>query len=143
EGAPADFTLVRAIGPQAGTVFSRASGEPLERGIPGLFTYAGYHKVFNTRLPEFVNKAQAIDAWVMGRPGAQKKTLESAAGRLTGDDPVSREIRRLYLTEYAQRWSEFLSDIRALTGNNLAFDLEVLRNFAAPDSPLARLGRVV
>ena len=141
--APQDFTLVRAIGPQAGTVFTRASGEPLERGIPGLFTYAGYHELFNARLPEFVSKAQAVDTWVMGRAGAQKKTLESAAGRLTGDDPLTREIRRLYLTEYAQRWTEFLSDIRALTGNNLTFDLEVLRNFAAPDSPLARLGRVV
>ena len=145
EEAPADFTLVRAIGPQAGTVFSRASGEPLERGIPGLFTYAGYHNLFNARLPEFVNKAQAVDAWVMGRDGlaAQKKTLESAAGKLTGDNPITREIRRLYLTEYAQLWYAFLVDIRALTGNNLAFDLEVLRNFAAPDSPLARLGRVV
>lgn len=147
EAAPQDFTLVRAIGPQAGTVFSRASGEPLERGIPGLFTYDGYHKLFNARLPGFVSQAQAIDAWVMGRAGAgvsaQKKTLESAAGKLTGDDPLTWEIRRLYLTEYAQRWTEFLSDIRALTGNNLAFDLEILRNFAAPDSPLARLGRVV
>ncbi len=144
EEAPADFTLVRAIGPQAGTVFSRASSEPLERGIPGLFTYEGYHNLFNPRLPEFVKKAQAIDVWVMGRAGgAQKKTLESAVGKLTGDDPVTREIRRLYLTEYAQRWTEFLADIRALTGSNLAFDLEVLRNFAAPDSPLARLGRVV
>lgn len=145
EEAPPDFTLVRSIGPQAGTVFSRASGEPIERGIPGLFTYAGYHELFNARLPEFVNKAQSIDAWVMGRTGidAQKKTLERAAGKLTGNDPVTREIRRLYLTEYAQRWTEFLADIRALTGNNLAFDLEVLRNFAAPDSPLARLGRVV
>ncbi|CAJ0701310.1 hypothetical protein LMG18102_03438 [Ralstonia mannitolilytica] len=142
--APADFTLVRAIGPQAGTIFSRASGEPLERGIPGLFTYAGYHNTFNARLPEFVNQAQAMDAWVMGRTSrTQKKTLESAANKQTGDDPVTREIRRLYLTEYAQRWTEFLRDIRALTGNNLAFDLEVLRSFAAPDSPLARLGRVV
>ncbi|MGO4812235.1 type VI secretion system membrane subunit TssM [Cupriavidus sp. 2MCAB6] len=145
EEAPQDFTLVRAVGPQAGTVFTRASGEPLERGIPGIFTYAGYHDVFNARLPEFVGKAQAIDAWVMGRgtgPGAQKKTLESAAGKLTGSDPLTREIRRLYLNEYAQHWETFLGDIRTVTGNNLAFDLEILRNFAAPDSPLARLGRV-
>ncbi|WP_275426879.1 ImcF-related family protein [Ralstonia sp. GX3-BWBA] len=64
---------------RVGTVFSRASGEPLERGIPGLFTYAGYHNLFNARLPEFVNKAQAIDAWVMGRAGAsaQKKRLRA------------------------------------------------------------------
>lgn len=144
EEAPQDFTLVRAVGPQAGTVFTRASGEPLERGIPGLFTYAGYHELFNARLPEFVGKAQAMDAWVMGRGtgiGAQKKTLEDAAGKLTGSDPLTREIRRLYLAEYAKRWDQYLSDIRTVTGNNLAFDLEILRNFAAPDSPLARLGR--
>ncbi|WP_066742093.1 type VI secretion system membrane subunit TssM [Cupriavidus sp. D384] len=145
EEAPQDFTLVRAVGPQAGTVFTRASGEPLERGIPGLFTYAGYHDLFNARLPEFVGKAQAIDAWVMGRGagvGAQKKTPDEAAGKLSGNDPLTREIRRLYLNEYAGRWETFLADIRTVTGNNLAFDLEILRNFAAPDSPLARLGRV-
>lgn len=144
EEAPQDFTLVRAVGPQAGTVFTRASGEPLERGIPGLFTYAGYHELFNARLPEFVGKAQALDAWVMGRGvgiSAQKKTLEEAAGKLTRNDPLTREIRRLYLNEYAKRWEQFLSDIRTVTGNNLAFDLEIVRNFAAPDSPLARLGR--
>lgn len=144
EQAPQDFTLVRAVGPQAGTVFTRASGEPLERGIPGLFTYAGYHELFNPRLPEFVSKAQAIDAWVMGRGAGinpQKKTLEDTAGKLTGNDPLTREIRRLYLTEYAKRWEDLLSDVRTITGNNLAFDLEILRNFAAPDSPLARLGR--
>lgn len=144
EEAPQDFTLVRAVGPQAGTVFTRASGEPLERGIPGLFTYAGYHDLFNARLPEFVAKAQAIDAWVMGRGtgvGAQKKTLESAADKLAGNDPLTREIRRLYLNEYAQHWEKFLGDIRTVTGSSLAFDLEILRNFAAPDSPLARLGR--
>ncbi|CAG9170688.1 hypothetical protein LMG23992_01730 [Cupriavidus laharis] len=144
EEAPQDFTLVRAVGPQAGTVFTRASGEPLERGIPGLFTYAGYHDLFNARLPEFVGKAQAIDAWVMGRGtgvSAQKKTLEGAAGKLTGNEPLTREIRRLYLSEYVRHWEKFLGDIRTVTGNNLAFDLEILRNFAAPDSPLARLGR--
>ncbi|MFS8935072.1 type VI secretion system membrane subunit TssM [Cupriavidus taiwanensis] len=144
EEAPQDFTLVRAVGPQAGTVFTRASGEPLERGIPGLFTYAGYHDVFNARLPEFVARAQAIDAWVMGRAegrGAQKKTVDSAAGGLAGNDPLTREILRLYLNEYARHWEKFLGDIRTVTGNNLAFDLEILRNFAAPDSPLARLGR--
>ncbi len=144
--APQDFTLMRAVGPQAGTLFVRASDEPLERGVAGLFTYAGYHELFNARLPEFVAVAQALDAWVMGRearPSAQKKTLEGMSGGLAGNDPLTQEIRRLYLNEYASRWEAFLGDIRVVTGNNLAFDLEILRNFAAPDSPLARLGRAV
>ncbi|WP_425495767.1 type VI secretion system membrane subunit TssM [Paraburkholderia hayleyella] len=65
--APDEFTLLRAVGPQAGTVFTRASGQPLSRGVPGLFTFDGYRNLFDKRLPEFVQAAQDDDAWVMGR----------------------------------------------------------------------------
>lgn len=140
--APEEFTLTRAVGPDVGTTFTRESGQPLDRGIPGLFTYTGYHETFNKRLVEFVAAAQGDDAWVMGRSmgaGAQKKTLETLANR--GDDPLTRAIRQLYLTEYAQRWETFLGDIRVVVGPNLAFNLQVLRVLAAPDSPLARLAK--
>ncbi len=74
--APDEFTLLRAVGPQAGTVFARASDAPLSRGVPGLFTFDGYRRVFDKRLPEFVQVARDDDAWVMGRAylgDAQKK----------------------------------------------------------------------
>jgi type VI secretion system protein ImpL len=140
EDAPADFTLIRSVGPQAGTVFARASGLPLEQGVPGMFTYAGYHELFNTRLAPFLAQAQRVDAWVMGRDRAGG-TLTAMADEVKQAATLEREIRRLYLLEYARTWDGFLNDIRAVDGNNLAFDLEVLRSFAAPDSPLARLGR--
>lgn len=150
--APQEFTLVRAVGPQVGTVFSRAGGLPLEKGVPGLFTYDGYHELFNKRLPEFVEQALEDDAWVMGRGTAtpafaldQKKTLDDAAdGRQ--NNPLLDDIRRQYLNEYAQNWESFLDSIRIvggsdITGSSLGFDLSALRQFAAPDSPLARLAR--
>ncbi|WP_408238876.1 MULTISPECIES: type VI secretion system membrane subunit TssM [Paraburkholderia] len=74
--APDEFTLLRAVGPQAGTVFTRASGAPVSRGVPGLFTFDGYRNLFDKRLQEFVQVAQGDDAWVMGRAylgEAQKK----------------------------------------------------------------------
>lgn len=150
--APQEFTLVRAIGPQVGTVFSRVGGLPLEKGVPGLFTYDGYHELFNKRLPEFVGHALEDDAWVMGRGTAtpafaldQKKILDDAADRLQ-NNPLLDDIRRQYLTEYAQNWESFLDSVRTVggsdvTGTSLGFDLSVLRQFAAPDSPLARLAR--
>ncbi|MFM0738166.1 type VI secretion system membrane subunit TssM [Paraburkholderia xenovorans] len=142
--APDEFTLLRAIGPQAGTVFTRASGAPLSRGVPGLFTFDGYRNLFDKRLPEFVQQARDDDAWVMGRSylgEAQKKTAE-IVGTITGtDDPLTAAIRRLYLTEYAQQWDVFLGDVRTVAGTSLAFDLQVLRQIAAPDSPLTRLAR--
>jgi type VI secretion system protein ImpL len=153
--APQEFTLVRAVGPQAGTVFSRTGGLPLEKGVPGLFTYDGYHDVFNKRLPEFVGRALDDDAWVMGRAGTAasfagdgKKTMQppgELAGKLR-NDPLLEDIRRQYLTEYARHWEAFLESIRTVsssdaTGTSLGFDLNVLRQFAAPDSPIARLAR--
>ncbi|WP_233873492.1 type VI secretion system membrane subunit TssM [Paraburkholderia adhaesiva] len=144
QDAPDEFTLLRAVGPQAGTVFTRASGAPVSRGVPGIFTFDGYRNLFDKRLPEFIQTARNDDAWVMGRSylgEAQKKTAELAGDAVAGDDPLTAAIRRLYLTEYAQQWDNFLGDIRTVTGTSLAFNLQVLRQFTAPDSPLARLAR--
>ena len=151
--APQEFTLIRAVGPQAGTVFARAGSLPLEKGVPGLFTYDGYHELFNPRLAEFVARALEDDAWVMGRQtsGLPKKALDEAANALH-TDPLLEDIRRQYLNEYAQHWDDFLNSIRTVggvggegggtaAGTSLGFDLTVLRQFAAPDSPLARLAR--
>lgn len=144
--APDEFTLLRAVGPQAGTVFTRASGAPLSRGVPGIFTFDGYRNLFDKRLPEFVQVARDDDAWVMGRSllgDAQKKTVEIVSSASSADDPLTEAIRRQYLNEYAQQWDAFMGDIRTVNGTSLAFNLQVLRSFAAPDSPLSRLARAV
>ncbi|MEJ8827318.1 type VI secretion system membrane subunit TssM [Variovorax humicola] len=146
--APQEFTLIRAVGPQAGTVFSRADGQPLEKGVPGLFTYDGYHDLFNKRLPEFVGRALDDDAWVMGRGGTavpRKGALGDADDALT-TNPLLEDIRRQYLAEYATHWEGFLVSIRTVGASDtmntsLGFDLSVLRQLAAPDSPLSRLAR--
>lgn len=143
---PPDFTLLRVLGPQAGAVFTRASGEPLERGVPGIYTYEGYHDAFAKRLPEIVLKAQDEDAWVMGfrkkmsLDSLQKKTLDATV-RAAEITPLMEDIRRQYLIEYARQWTRFLEDIRPVTGNTLAFDAGVARQFAGADSPLLRLAR--
>jgi type VI secretion system protein ImpL len=137
---PEEFTLVRVIGPQVGTVFNRASGAPLEKGIPGLFTYEGYHDLFAKQLPQMIALAQEDDAWVMGKEGAKKKARDDPASKLA-TNALIEDVRRQYLTEYAQRWTQLLEDIRPLTGSNLAFDLNVLRQLAAPDSPLGKLAK--
>ncbi|MES2530189.1 MAG: ImcF-related family protein, partial [Pseudomonadota bacterium] len=154
--APQEFTLVRAVGPQAGTVFSRTEGQPLEKGVPGLFTYDGYHGLFNKRLPEFVGLALEDDAWVMGRMGAGTADgfatglgkVGGTASRVLQDSPLLDDVRRQYLDEYAGHWERFLDSVRTVsgsdtTGTSLGFDLSVLRQFAAPDSPLSRLARAV
>jgi len=145
--APDEFTLLRAIGSQAGAVFTRASGEPLSRGVPGLFTLEGYRELFDKRLPEFVAAARDEDAWVMGKSvwldSAQKKTVD-LVGRATGTpDALTESIRRQYLTEYAHQWDDFLTDIHVVSGTSVAFNIQLLRTLAGPDSPLVRLARAI
>ncbi|MXE01375.1 type VI secretion system membrane subunit TssM, partial [Escherichia coli] len=63
--------------------------------------------------------------------------------------PVTREVRRLYLAEYARRWQDFLASIHSINSAGedgspgLAYDLQVLRTLASPDSPLMRLSKAV
>lgn len=145
--APQAFSLVRALGPQAGTLFSLASGGSLEQGVPGLFTYEGYHEVFAKQLTQTLTWAQQDDAWVMG----QRAAGAQAAGSAATTDPqkadhraLEAEVRRLYLAEYAGHWARFLDDVRLVHSDNsgtLAYDLSILRQLAAADSPLIRLAR--
>lgn len=148
--APQEFTLVRAVGADAGTVFVRSNGAPLDRGVPGIFTREGYRDLFDKRLPEFVAAATMNDDWVMGRESTPKKRTDSLRSQIPGQEQsVAREVRRLYLTEYTRRWQDFLDSIHSINsageegGVGLAYDLQVLRTLASPDSPLMRLGKVV
>jgi type VI secretion system protein ImpL len=148
--APPDFTLIQAVGPQAGMVFVRASRSSLDQGIPGLFTFDGYRQLFDERLGAFVDVARTDDEWVMGHREARlsesvKKTVNSVrASNLRAqlsDDALTQDLRRQYLTEYVEKWDAFLEDIRPAMGNALGSDLIVVQKLAAPDSPLARLAR--
>ncbi|MDR2788533.1 MAG: type VI secretion system membrane subunit TssM, partial [Candidatus Accumulibacter sp.] len=148
--APTDFTLIQAIGPQAGTVFVRASGAPLEQGVPGLFTFDGYRQSFDRRLGEFIGAAREDDEWVMGHRKAglvearEKPVSDVRSSSLRSyltDDTLTQDLRRRYLSEYVEQWDAFLEDIRPVTGTSLGFDLTVVQKLAAPDSPLARLAR--
>jgi type VI secretion system protein ImpL len=155
--APESVTLASAAGPHATAVFSLAPGSTLERGIPGLYTYDGYHAVFNPRLREFLEQAQKQDAWVMGMAEASTRWRRWAGGRAVQDaagstgseisgsrqDRIADEIRLQKLTDYGNYWQQFLDDVRPVARGDvaLALDLQTLRTLAAPDSPLARLAR--
>ncbi|MDM0003258.1 ImcF-related family protein [Variovorax sp. J22G73] len=92
-----------------------------------------------------------VTALFSGERPAQSVSLPNEAlvddpTRKQQNDLLLEDVRRQYLTEYARHWEAFLESVRTVsgsdtTGTSLGFDLNVLRQFAAPDSPLARLVR--
>jgi type VI secretion system protein ImpL len=132
-----DFNLVNAIGPDAKLVFARASGKPLDEGVSGVFTRAGYRA-----LQERLNDRRLLlldETWVLGAPE------RSAAGKATDllDERMLSEIRQLYLTDYRLAWDIYLADLRLVPAGNLDASIKLVRILSAPDSPLPKFIKAV
>ncbi len=134
-----EFTIVKAAGPAAPIVITRASGAPLTKGIPGLFTYDGYYKAFRKESDKVANQLADEEAWVLGL-----KVDAGALSRVTNPAERARlieDVRRLYLNDYAKTWEEFLGDIKLVRPHNLQQSIDIARVLSAPDNPLTPLLR--
>ena len=119
------------LGPLGAPLFVRASGRPLDEGVPGFLTAAGFQGVLLPSLEPAIH-AVAAESWVLGaRTGL-------------GDDPaallaVEREAVRLYEAEFMRTWDTLLADLQVMplrSVSQAAQDLFVLRS---PQSPIRAL----
>jgi type VI secretion system protein ImpL len=138
-----EFSVAAAGGPNSAQVFERASGQPITKGIPGLFTRDAYFKAFKGAVAKVAKQLEQEQSWVLGTavPAASAKDKVGAA--LAGDDAMDTRVRRLYLQEYIKVWDQYLADVRLIKLNGLEGSLAVARVLAAPDSPLAAYMRAV
>lgn len=114
-----------------------ASGRSLSEGIPGLFTYDGYHETFEPKLTLFVPDAVRDDLWIMG---------DAEAGTSLGTlfpQQTAQKISRLYFREYAAIWKRFIEDIHVRSGTLAESSLETLRVLGSGNSPLDQLAKAV
>jgi type VI secretion system protein ImpL len=128
-----EFSVARVAGNNAAIVFARTSGQPLNRGVPGLFTYDGYHNAFQKELQRTADQLAQEQTWVLG----VKEPPKDVAATLRGGEPLLDQVRRLYLNQYAQRWDEFIADIRLvpMTGGITQL-IQTARLLSSSDSPL-------
>lgn len=137
-----EFSATAAAGPDVTRVFVRASGKPLTDGIPGLYTYDGYHKGFSGAVRDIARELADEEPWVLGLPAAARP---AALADPLGSARLTDEVRRLYLSDYAQRWSDYLADLRLRPTGTLPQAIEVAQVLAMPGgaSPLKRLLQAV
>jgi type VI secretion system protein ImpL len=130
-----EFTVVRAGGGNAPLVFTRTSGAPLTKGVPGLFSFDGYHKGFQGEVDKVARQLSEEQEWVLGiAPDAP-----GAGALLAGDGRLTDEVRRIYLNEYGDAWEAFIADIRLVPVTSMSQSVQTTRLLAAPDSPLVPL----
>ncbi|MBV5297937.1 MAG: type VI secretion system membrane subunit TssM [Rhodoferax sp.] len=134
---PAEFTIANEAGVEAPNVLVRASKQPLNVGIPGLFTLKGY-PLFQKEVATALADIGLEDAWVLGRASPTAAQMIPNPGEVMQQ---SQQITRLYLTEYAKMWQDYLGDVRLIPRNDLAETIQVVRTLAGADSPLLLLTR--
>jgi type VI secretion system protein ImpL len=135
-GAPPDLGLTAAAGPDTPRAIERKSGQPLNSGVSGLYTYNGYYQFFLIENPKLVGQL-ADESWILG-----------TAARISSD-PAERQrvadgVCRLYFDDYLRQWQELLADVRIKSFDSPNAALDILQVLSGPTSPLRGLiGTVV
>jgi len=134
------FTVAGVAGPNALTVFERASGEPLTKGIPGLYTRDGFRKAFETSVDKATRQLASEESWVLGlRPTEASKSLP--VGKASNE--LTNRVRRLYFEEYIKVWDKYIADLHIIKSQSAEQSLQIARALAGVDSPLAAFYRGV
>ena len=123
---------VRAIGgPQVTRAFTRSSGADLRDGIPGIYTYAGFHDVF---LEEVLGVPERVksESWVLGDYDEAQQT-DVAVAR------TSRDVLQLYYDDYVAAYNALLADIDIVPLESLSHAAEITNILSGASSPIRNL----
>jgi type VI secretion system protein ImpL len=123
-----DFSVNRAVGRDVSAILARKSGDPLTRGIPGVYSVAGYRELVKQAPGALVDIAR--DSWVLDR-----REAEGALGALTSDQMQAAALQ-LYYADYIRLWDAMLADVRIAPFSSLDQGARITNALAGADSPL-------
>ena len=136
-----EFSVNRAVGRDVSALLARKSGEPLSRGIAGLYSVAGYREVLKQAPSAVIDLAR--DGWVLdrrdGAAGASKLPAGAgadAAGAALSAEQMNGAVLQLYYADYIAQWDAMLADVRILPFASLEQGARITNALAAADSPL-------
>jgi type VI secretion system protein ImpL len=128
-----EWTVADNGGAGSGKVFALRSGNSLNSGMPGIFTWAGYHNTFLPLMPT-VTKDIAEDGWVLGR-----EHKGGVAGTVAEVNKLRKDVVLLYLDEYVRRWDKLIADVAVKQYSNVNEVADELALMSGPNSPLRNL----
>ena len=134
-----DFTIAETVGANAGLVFRRASGLPLTQGVAGLFSYKGYYEGFVGAAEKTTAQLADEQGWVLGLDATQRQRF----GNTDNKKQLLEDVRRLYLEDYANNWSNFVKDIRVVSSTDSRQTIQTASILSSSTSPLPVLLRAI
>ncbi|WP_298222622.1 type VI secretion system membrane subunit TssM [Acidocella sp.] len=121
----------QAMGAAGVPLFTRASGEPLNEGVPGFYTIKGFQRVL---LPALTHAAKDVanESWVLG-PGQQVNPSSPEMQNL------EQNVIKLYEADYEAHWNAMLGDLNLKPATNIGQAVQNLYILGSPQSPMQRL----
>ncbi|MDP2713480.1 type VI secretion system membrane subunit TssM [Rheinheimera sp.] len=129
-----DFRLVDVLGTDGVKVVQRKSGAPLQQGISGLYTYQGFHGLFNVEKRRIIRSLME-DSWVYGD--------QSGGEDGQADTSLSEQVTEKYLRDYAYLWQELLDDITISSVNDVEQGVFVTKVLSGPEQPIQNIIKAV
>jgi type VI secretion system protein ImpL len=120
-----EFSVNRAVGRDVSLLLARQSGEPLSRGVNGLYSVAGYREL-QKQIPQAITDI-AHDSWVLDRREAEPAGASA---------PLRSAVLQLYYADYIKQWDGLLADVRIMPFSSLDQGARITNALAAADSPL-------
>jgi type VI secretion system protein ImpL len=123
-----EFSATSAAGPGAASLLVRRSGEPVTRGVNGMFTVAGHAAFLD--LSRVAIAELRKEHWIM----AQQEAVTVA----TDGEQVRQAILQLYYDDYIDQWQALLDDVTVAPFSTLEQAARGSKALAAADSPLRK-----
>ncbi|MES2072920.1 MAG: type VI secretion system membrane subunit TssM [Pseudomonadota bacterium] len=123
-----EFSVTNVGGRDAPQVFVRRSGEPLTRGINGMFSVAGYGKFTEQNEQAIIDVAK--DSWVL----AQQEQVAS----LGSTEQIKAAVLQLYFNDYIAQWDGLLADVGIAPFSTLDQGARVTNILSGGESPLRK-----
>ncbi|WP_064604008.1 type VI secretion system membrane subunit TssM [Photobacterium sp. J15] len=124
-----EFKVTDILGTEGREVFVRTSGKPLSDGIPGLYTYNGFHSVFQLENQRIVKRLME-DSWVYG----DDLDIEE-----TNREQVAKAVREKYYRDYVYEWQQLLADLKLRPYGSAREGLYQAQVLAGTEQPLETL----
>ncbi|WDE03293.1 type VI secretion system membrane subunit TssM [Thalassomonas viridans] len=122
-----DFKLVDILSPDSLEGFTFQSGRSFNQGIPGLFTYSGFHGIFSIEKKRVI-KRLIEDSWVYGD---DLNTLDEAT-----KIKIAEQLEQKYIRDYIFYWEDFLSDLTLKSYANSRDGEKITHALSSPDAPV-------
>ncbi|UTV26499.1 type VI secretion system membrane subunit TssM [Photobacterium atrarenae] len=125
-----DFRITNVIGSDSHNIFYRESGKKLSEGIPGLYTYNGFHSIFQLENQRIVKRLME-DSWIYGDE-------EIELSKITNDE-IMKEVESKYYQEYIFVWEKLISDLRLKEFDSASEGIDIVSVLSGSERPIQNM----